>query len=319
MNAAVVRTFGEAPSFEPFPDPTVGEGEVLVDVRAAGLHPIVRVLASGEHYGSFQPPLVAGVDGVGRLEDGTRVYFGMARPPYGTMAERTVASRAMLLPLAEGVDDLAVAAAVNPGIASLGGLRLRAGLAPGENVLVLGATGVAGQLAVQVAKRLGAGRVVAVGRSERVLAALPGLGADATIGLDQPDDAVVEAIARESRDPGIDVVLDFLWGRPAELLVRGITRRGLLHVAPRVRLVSVGESAGPTIALPSDVLRGSGLEVLGSGGGTVPLARLAELMPAFLADLAAGHYRIAYEPVPLAEVGEAWARAAGGRRLVLVP
>ena len=155
MHAAVVRTFGQPPRCEEFPEPAAGEGEVIVQVRAAGLHPIVKALASGAHYGSSDAlPLIPGVDGVGRLDDGTRVYFGMARPPYGTMAERTVVPRTMCLPLPDSLDDVTAAALVNPGMSAWLALTWRAQLARGETVLILGATGVSGQLAVQIAKLL---------------------------------------------------------------------------------------------------------------------------------------------------------------------
>jgi Zinc-binding dehydrogenase len=150
-------------------------------------------------------------------------------------------------------------------------LTWRAQLAPGETVLVLGATGVAGQLAVQLAKHLGAGRVLAAGRDQQLLATLPDLGADTTVSLDVTDQDLPAALAAAVADNPLDVVIDYLWGRPTEALIAAISRRGLAHAAPRVRLVEVGDSAGPTITLPAQVLRSSGLELCGSGAGTIPL------------------------------------------------
>ena len=197
MQAAVVHTLGQPPRCEEFPEPTAGEGEVIVRVRAAGLHPIVKALASGGHYGSTDAlPLIPGVDGVGQLDDGSRVYCAMARPPYGTMAARTVVPRTMCIPLPDSLDDVTAAALVNPGMSAWLALTWRAQLAPGETVLILGATGVAGQLAVQIAKLLGAGKVIAAGRNAQVLSTLPDLGADALLSRAQPEQGLIEEIAR---------------------------------------------------------------------------------------------------------------------------
>jgi len=317
MKAAVVHGFGWSPRFEEFPEPILGEGEVTVEVRAVGLHPVVRALAAGSHYGSTDElPLVPGVDGVGTLENGTRVYFGGARPPYGTMAERAVVPRAMCFPLPDGLDDGLAAAVMNPGMAAWLALTWRGRLAPGETVLILGATGVSGQIAIQIARRLGAGKIIAAGRNERVLSAL---GADATIRLDRSDRGVSEDVAREAGENGIHVIVDYLWGRPTEAVILGITRRGLGHAAPRVRLVEVGESAGPTITLPAGVLRSSGLEILGSGAGTIPIQRMFEVLPEFVAHVVEGEFRIDVERVPLSEVEEAWSRDRRGPRPVIIP
>jgi NADPH:quinone reductase-like Zn-dependent oxidoreductase len=320
MKAAVIHRFGQPPRFEPFPDPTPGADEVLVQVRAAGLHPVVKALASGSHYGSGdQLPLIPGIDGVGRLEDGRRVYVGNPRPPYGTMAEQTVVPRSMCIPLPDGLDDAAWAGLLNPGMSAWLALTWRARLAPAETVLVLGATGVAGQLAVQLAKHLGAGRVLAAGRDQQVLATLPDLGANTTVSLDVTDQDLPAALAAAVADSTVDVVIDYLWGRPTEALIAAIRRRGLVHAAPRVRLVEVGDSAGPTITLPAQVLRSSGLELCGSGAGTIPLEAIMAALPRFIDRAASGEFRIGVEQVPLAEVTDAWRRDQRGRRLVLLP
>jgi NADPH2:quinone reductase len=184
MNAAVVNTINQPPCFAQFPEPVAEENEVIVHVRAAALKPIDKQMASGSHYAAYgKLPVVCGMDGVGRLEDGTRVFFAGPRPPYGSMAERTVVSRARCFPIPDNVNDDIAAAVVNPGLSAWGALVWRAQLAPGETVLILGATGVTGKLAIQVAKLLGAGRVIAVGRNEQVLNTLHDLGADTTIHL----------------------------------------------------------------------------------------------------------------------------------------
>jgi NADPH2:quinone reductase len=194
----------------------------------------------------------------------------------------------------------------------------RARLEPGESVLILGATGVAGQLAIQIAKHLGAGRVVGAGRNQRVLATLPALGADATIALDVPDEELTAAFLRESESKPIDVVLDYIWGRPTELLLAALTRHDLKAAAVRTRLVEIGEMAGPTIALPAAALRSSGVELYGSGGGSVSHQAIFDTFPKLWELAIRGELRIETEPVPLAEVERAWQmQDLQGRRLVL--
>jgi len=318
MNAAVLHAFGEAPRFERFPDPVPGDEEAIVRVRAAGLHPIVRSLTGGDHYAGGGPlPAVPGVDCAGVLADGTRVYAAGSRPPYGTMAELTVVPAARCVRLPDEVDDATAAALCNPGVAAWIALSWRGRLRPGETVLVLGATGAAGQLTVQLARSLGAGRVVVAGRSRVALERLVELGADATIQLDQPD--LVEAFAREVGPAGVDVVVDYVWGAPAEALIAALPRGSLDRPARPVRFVQVGTAAGPTITLHAAPLRGSGLELTGTGIGTTPPEVFVTALPELLARAARGELRVDAEPVPLAEVGTAWTREQGGRRLVLVP
>src|SRR5215813_12939029 len=194
MKAAVLHTLGCAPCYEEFPDPEPGHDEVLVHVTAAALKNVDKAMASGSHYDSRRGlPVVCGVDGVGVLDDGTRVFCGGCRPPYGMMAEQTVVSRGWCLLVPDGVDAETAAALPNPALSSWLPLVWRAKLKPGETVLILGATGVAGKLAIQIAKHLGAGRVVAAGRNRRVLETLKDLGADATIALDQAEQALLAA------------------------------------------------------------------------------------------------------------------------------
>ena len=215
MNAAVVESFAKPPRYATFREPTAGEGEVLVKVRAAALSNLVKGQASGRHYSSgSELPFVPGNDGVGILPDGSRVYFIGPRAPFGTMAEWSVVSPRRTILLPDAVDDVMAAALGNPGLASWGALLCRARLKPGESVLINGATGVAGQQAIQVAKHLGARRVVATGREEAVLEKLRALGADETISLRQSHDELTAAFRQALK--GIDVVLDFLWGPSAE-------------------------------------------------------------------------------------------------------
>ena len=279
MKAAVVEKFGATPKYLDFAEPVVEKGEQLVRVTAAGLHPIVKAMAAGTHYAASGggSAFVAGIDGVGKLAEGTRVYFGTWRKPYGTFAEIAPAPEWITLKLPEGLADEAAAALANPGMSSWAALKFRAEFQAGESVLILGATGVAGGLAVQIAKRLGARRVVACGRNASALAFAAENGADATISLDQERDALVEALRKEIAANGVDVVLDYVWGAPAEALFDAMLMKGgMEHAAKRTRYIQIGESAGKTIALAASVLRSSGIEVLGSGFGSVALTEHLE-------------------------------------------
>jgi NADPH:quinone reductase-like Zn-dependent oxidoreductase len=313
MRAAVVNELGRAPLYQEFAEPVAGEGEALIAVRAAGLHPIVKAIANGSHYiGAGALPAVAGLDGVGTLADGSRVYFGGPRKPWGSMAERTVAPRALCIPLPDGIDDAQAAAIANPGMSAWLSLKERARVAAGETVLILGATGVAGQLAIQAARLLGARRVIGAGRNVEALA---GAGLDAVIALGEGEDAARAAFAAEAAG-GIDVVIDYLWGRPTELLLEALGKGFKASATRATRLVEVGESAGKTIALPGAILRSIDLKLMGSGFGSVPLDQVLAAIPALFTMAAEGKLKVDVELAPLAEVESAWNRVEKGRRIV---
>ena len=322
MNAAVLHTINQPPHFDQFPEPIAEENEVIVHVRAAALKPIDKQLASGSHYAAYRNlPVVYGMDGVGYLDDGTRVFFGGPRPPYGSMAERTVVSRSRCFPIPDNVNDDVAAAVVNPGLSAWGALVWRAQLTTGETVLILGATGVTGKLAIQTAKLLGAGRVIAAGRNEKILNTLHALGADTIIHLDKSGQDLTEAFVREAGESGFDVIIDYLWGPTTEALLAAIARGDLKPASSRVRLVEVGESAGPTISLPAAVLRSSRLEIFGAGSGSAPTSPeiWVEAVRGLMSNVASGALRIDTERVPLAEVENAWHREQHGRRAVIIP
>jgi len=318
MQAAVVTAFDAPPRYTTFADPVAGEGEKLVTVTAVGLHPIVKSLASGTHYGSTgELPFMPGLDGVGRLEDGSRVFFGMARSPYGTFAERSLTSW-MCIPLPDGLDDATAAGIANPAMSSWAALMGRAKFVAGESVTILGATGVAGKLAVQIAKRLGARRVTAAGRNPQALETLKELGADAVIPLDQEDDSLVAAFRNEYAKEGVDVVLDYLWGHPAECLLEAISQKGSRRAA-RVRFIQIGASAGATIRLEAAALSSSGLELLGSGLGSASLEQLRAAVQDFFKTAAAQPFAFKMKTAPLSEVEKLWSAHEQGTRLVFQP
>jgi len=319
MNAAIVESYEKPPRYGTFQDPVPGDGEVPVKVTAAGLHPIVRALARGAHYGSSgMLPMIPGVDGVGRLKDGSRVFFGGARPPYGTFAELAMVRPGMCFAIPDGLEDATVAAMMNPGMSGWGALEHRAQFVAGESVLILGATGSAGQMAVQIAKRMGARRVVAAGRDAAALEETKKLGADATISLMQDQEALTAALHEELAGGKTDVVLDYVWGAPAEATLAALLQRGLDHDASRIRYIQIGSMAGPTITLKAEILRSSGLEMLGSGFGSVPMKKIFESLHKLLAEATRRPFSIKVKTAPLRDVERLW-NAKEDARLVFVP
>jgi len=250
MNAAVVNIPGQAPKYQSFPDPVPEEGEALIHVRAAGLHPLVKSTASGSHYSSSATgPAVPGIDGVGLLDDGRRVYFVFVRKPWGTMAEMAAAPRARMIPLPDSLDDVTAAAIANPGMPAWLSLKNRAALA-------------------------------------------------------------AEAAT------GIDVIVDYLWGRPTELVLESLAKGFKLESTRKTRLVEIGSSAGPTITLPAAILRSVDLTLLGSGFGAVSLETILAGISTLFSLAAAGTLTVAAEPIPLKDVEEGWNRVEKGRRIV---
>lgn len=210
MKAALVTSFDTPPRCAEVPEPVAGDHEVVVDVLAAGLHPRVRSQADGSHYtSSGEPPLVPGVDGVGRDPEGRLRYFILPDTVLGSMAERTVVDLRRSVVLPDDADPVRLAAAMNPAMSSWIALRQRIRFEAGQQVLVLGATGSAGRLAIEVARLFGAGRIVAAARNADLLAELPALGATDAIVLGRSDTA--ERLAEAAAD--VDVVLDYVWVR----------------------------------------------------------------------------------------------------------
>jgi NADPH:quinone reductase-like Zn-dependent oxidoreductase len=315
--AAVVTEFGRAPRFEDFALPAPGEDQEVVDVLAAGLHPRVRSGASGTHYTSTgRLPLVPGIDGVGRRADGTLVYFAVDDDAVGSMAERTVIDSRRSIPLPEDADVTAIAAAMNPAMSSWVALRGRIELRPGARVLVLGATGNAGAMAVQIAKLLGAGTVVAAGRDRGRLDAVAARGADALVQL--TDDAAQTDAALAAAAADVDVVLDYLWGEPARRAIVALLTARTDRSAP-LDWVQIGSVAGAEITLPSAALRSANLRLLGSGQGSMsPRGYLAQL-PSLVEQIDAGRISVDVRCASLADVERVWDEPdEPGARTVLV-
>jgi NADPH:quinone reductase-like Zn-dependent oxidoreductase len=314
MKAAIVSRAGQAPVYADFREPVAGPGESLITVTAAAISHVVKGRASGTHYSSSgQFPFVVGIDGVGRLEDGRRVYFIVPKGPDGSMAERTVAPSMFCLPLPAALDDVTVAAIANPGMSSWAAYAERAKLKVGETVLVNGATGTSGRLAVQIAKHLGAKKVIATARNAKALDEVSALGADVVIPLVE-DEAVLEGSFKKVFAEGVDVVIDYLWGKSAERLLIAAAKAG--PEAVPIRFVQIGAMSRSDITLPSAVLRSSAISLMGSGIGSVQIAPLVACIRELLDAAAPAGFEIATKPVPLADVERAWAEDDSRRRTV---
>ncbi|MBX5456230.1 MAG: zinc-binding alcohol dehydrogenase family protein [Thermogemmatispora sp.] len=304
MKAALIVTFGEAPVYSDFPEPVPAEDEVLIRVSAAALTPLTRSRAAGRHYTSAGSlPLIPGIDGVGYLADGRRVYFGAPRTPFGSLAECTVVKKGHYVPVPDHLDDITAAALANPGVSSWLALQERARLKPGETVLINGATGIAGRLAIPIARYLGASRIIVTGRNEEILRSLASQGTDVVLSLRQDDDRLLEIFKDVFRE-GIDVVLDYLWGPSAERL---LLAAALAAMEERpVRFVQVGSISGETITLPAAVLRAAPILLLGSGIGSIPLQRMLEGVAALFEANASLRLTVPTTTRLLSEVMTAW-------------
>lgn len=311
MKAAIVNAFGVAPSFQDFREPEAGDGETVVTVHAAPLTPIVRSLAAGRHYTSAASTgFVPGVDGVGVDDMDRRVYFLFPKAPFGSMAEKSLVASHMMVPVPQNLSSESAAAIGAAGLASWVALSRRAKLRAGETVLVIGATGAAGGMAVQNARHFGASRVIAVGRDET---RLKRLDADVRIALD--DDA--DKALRAEFDQGVDVVLDFVWGEPASRVLRAATQgRGSRSGEPRLRYVQLGTMAGDEIPVRGDMLRSTGLELIGSGIGSVAVEELLAGAGELLTAAATADFDVPFTSLPLRAVADAWNGAPDVRHIL---
>ncbi len=323
MQAALIRKHGEAPALEPYPAPRRGTGQVLVRVTAAPISALDVLCASGTSYfGAPALPYAPGVQGVGVVADadtldaGQRVWFscnaGM-RPGDGAMAELCVAEESAVLPIPVGVADSLVAALGLSAIAAWMALTWRGELQPGEHVLVLGASGVVGQVGVQVARLLGAERVTAACRDPVGRARAAQLGADAVADTGGGDvDAIAAELARATAGR-VDLVLDPVWGRPAEAAMRVLSPRG--------RLVNLGSSAGPLASFSSASVRSGVQSVLGYTNNALSPEQKSDALTEILAYAGAGRLTVDHEAMPLEHAAHGWAQTgqAPYRRAVLVP
>ena len=324
MKAALVTEWGRDPVYTDVSDPEPRDGAEVATVEASALTNLARALVSGKHYASkeIQLPAIPGVDGVVRLGDGRRVYAN-AVAPYGMLAERTLVHPLGGIDVPDHVDSVTAAAIPNPGLSGWLALSHAAAVKPGDHVLVLGATGVTGSVAVQLAKsEFKAGRVVVAGRDKGRLDWLRSVGADDAIALGA-DDLPARVAELHAENP-FDAVLDYLWAEPATQVLTALAGSHPAAHYHATRFVQIGSMAGPTLNLDAGVLRGTGITVCGVGIGSVPLDVLisarTEALPRLFAMAAAGEIELRTQARELADVEQVWERAEpSGTRVVLTP
>ncbi|MGV0783213.1 quinone oxidoreductase family protein [Mycolicibacterium sp. XJ775] len=324
MLAAVVTEWGRHPVYTEVPEPEARDGAEVAEVEASALTNLTRALVSGKHYASkeIQLPAIPGVDGIARLADGRRIYTG-ALGSSGMMAQRALVQPAGGVEIPEHVDSVTAAALPNPGISAWTALSHAAAVKPGDHVLVLGATGVTGSMAVQLATAMfGAGMVVAAGRNTERLAWLRSAGAHATIAMGEQDLGAV--VAQMHAERPFDAVLDYLWGEPAaEVLTALAGAHPAAHYHP-TGFVQIGSMAGPTLPLDAGVLRGTGITLTGVGIGSVPpevlIKARTDALPELFQMVADSRLELRTQPRTLADVAEVWAGGEpSGTRVVLTP
>jgi len=321
MKAAVMYQPGGLPQYTDFPEPVVqNNDEILVRVKAVAIKHIDKSRASGKHYSSDAPVTngqVIGSDGVCVLDDGTRVYgVGVS----GMLAEKATIHKSRIVKLPDELDDITAAALPNAVIGAAMGLKFKADIQPGDVVLVNGATGFTGRVAVQIAKYYGAKKVIATGRNQQSLNELLSLGADETIQVLQDDESFKNQISTIHSETPIDIIVDYLWGHTAEMILACIKGDG--SFTNKIRYVSVGGMSGDLIQLSAASLRSVGLQLTGSGLGAWSKAQVGrlftEILPEMFTLAAIGKLKVDTIAVKLADIAELWEqRVSGGQRLVV--
>lgn len=321
MKAAVVFEKGQTPQYADFSEPeAIQENEVLVSVKAASIKNLDKARASGKHYSTENEqhqPTIVGSDGVGYLENGSKVYFFSKK---GTVAEKAVADKKMMVPIPEELDFSIAAALPNAVMGSAMALKFKAGIQPGNTVMVNGATGTTGRIAVQIAKLYGAKKIIVTGRNEKSLQMLRELGADEVISLQLSDDEIKEKIKKIHKETPIDIVLDYIWGHSVEMILSALKGDGAF--SHKTKLITIGGMSGDTIQLSSQILRGTDIQISGSGLGSWTKEESAllfsEIIPEMFQAALERKIKIDVENVDIKNIEAAWnAKIQTGKRLVV--
>jgi NADPH:quinone reductase-like Zn-dependent oxidoreductase len=322
MKAAVMYQNGELPRYVDFPAPAAqNNNEILVTVKAVAIKHFDKGRATGKHYSSEAPAAggrVIGGDGICLLEDGTRVY-GMGVS--GMMAEKATIDKDRMVKVPKELDDATAAALPNAVIGAAMGLRFRADIQPGDVVLVNGATGFTGQVAVQIARHYGAKKIIVTGRNQQSLNDLLTLGADEIISVAQTDEEFIAQLRSIHADTPIDVIIDYLWGHTAEMILACVKGNG--SFTNKIRFVSVGSVTGDLIQLSAANLRSVDLQLTGSGLGAWSKQQVARLFTDILPEMfqlaAEGKLKAGTINVKLEDIAELWnLDVPAGQRLVVV-
>ncbi|WP_300670533.1 zinc-binding alcohol dehydrogenase family protein [Soonwooa sp.] len=323
MKAAVVFKKGELPKFvEDFEEPNIsGDNDVLVSIKACAIKNLDKMRASGQHYSTIneeQKPKVVGGDGVGILADGTKIYgIGIS----GMLAEQAIVAKDKMVILPKNIDDATASALPNAVMGSAMALRFRAQLQKGETVIINGATGVTGKLAVQISKHYGAKKIIATGRNEKVLQELLALGADEIISLHIGNEEFIKKVKALHKETPIDIVIDYLWGNSAESILAALKGDG--SFSHHTRYVTVGGMINDSINLSSSILRGTNIQISGSGLGSWSRHEMqlliTEILPEMFQLAANGVLKIETHQTDLKDIEKVWdMNIEAGKRLVVM-
>ncbi|HEY8954978.1 zinc-binding alcohol dehydrogenase family protein [Chitinophaga sp.] len=321
MKAAVMYRHSEIPQYVDMPEPTIqNNNEVLVTVKAVAIKHFDKGRATGKHYSSDAPKengRIIGGDGVCLLGNGARVY---AVGVDGMLAEKAVVEKDRIVKVPDGLSDAVAAALPNAVFGAAMALKFKAGIQPGDVVLINGATGFTGRVAVQIAKHYGAGKVIVTGRNPSSLAELLLLGADETISLQQEDEAFITALKQTHKAAPVDIVIDYLWGHSAEMILACLKGDGAW--TNFVRFVSVGSMAGDLLQLSAAILRSVNIQLSGSGLGAWTKGQVKELLTVILPEMfalaAEGKLTVKTMEMDIHRIAELWeADVTGGQRIVV--
>lgn len=320
MKAAILYKSGTTPKYGEIEAPVkTSDEQHVIHVKAAAVKNLDKARVSGKHYASYRTfPTVVGVDGVGELEDGTRVY---GQGITGMIAEKALIT-SNFTPIPHDLDYVTAAALPNAVLGSAMPLLIRGKLERGMNVMFNGATGVTGQIAVQLAKYYGANNIIVTGRNERILDQLKNYGATHVINLKEEDELIKSQIKKIHDQTPIDMVIDYLWGKPISLIIEVLKGNSIQHISHSTKIITAGDMAGKEISLSSSVLRSSAIEILGSGFGSLSQEELIVFNKVILPELfllaANKKLHIDTEAYPLQEVEEVWNKQiSSGTRLVI--
>ncbi|EFA77722.1 zinc-containing alcohol dehydrogenase [Heterostelium album PN500] len=318
MKGAVLYSLG-TPKYADIDEPVPqNDQQVVVKVLASTVKQLDISRSNGRHYLPYKDfPCTVGVDGVAQLDDGTLIYcWGIT----GMIAEKALVTKGKWVVLDKDTDPLAAAALPNAVLGAGMALKIRGQIKEGDTVLINGATGFTGKAAVQLAKIYGAKRVIATGRNQASLDELKNnLGADEIISLAQTDEAIISQVKKLHAESPISVVIDYIWGKPAELVLTGLIGTG--HDYQQVRYVSVGEMAGPTVNVKSSLLRSTAIEILGSGLGSFPAGAIekfnVENLNSLLQTVKSGQLKLHLKVVDLKDIESNWGGQPDEGRIVV--
>jgi NADPH:quinone reductase-like Zn-dependent oxidoreductase len=321
MKAAVIYQKGGLPQYTDFPEPTAQrDDELLITVKAVAIKHFDKGVATGSHYSSETPKIngrVIGGDGVGLLADGTRVYaIGIS----GMLAEKATIRKNYSVQVPDGLDDVTAAALPNAVMGAAMGLKFKADIKPGDVVLINGATGFTGRVAVQIAKHYGAKKIIVTGRNQQSLDELLSLGANEIVSVLQDDESFKAQLTAIRADTPIDIIIDYLWGHTAEMILACIKGNG--SFTNKIRYVSIGSMGGDLIRLSAANLRSVDLQLTGSGLGAWSKQQVGQLFSEILPEMfqlaVQGKLKIDAVQVKLQDIAELWdLDVPGGQRLVV--